>query len=114
MIPPNLRSAPKLLFLALLFSAAILVPAFYFLSETFESSSEHNQLWASGSVGRNLNPFAVNLSEKEGGGNIMGKMGNETAKRVLPSRYILSIIHQRYQVERKTKGKSQPSLILVK
>lgn len=80
MIPSNLQSVPKLLFLALAAALLVIVPTFYLLAGTVESSLDHNSQWAPGSVGRNYNPFKVNSGEE--GGSIMGQMKNETAKSV--------------------------------
>lgn len=87
---------PKLLIISLLAAALLLIPAFAFLSSSFDTSAEHNALWASGSVGHGgavgvsaeLMAQAEAQARGEGtvadlllkGGVIMPRLGNATGK----------------------------------
>lgn len=73
MLPPNLRSPPKLLVLALLAATLIILPTLYLLSDSLEQRFDHDRLWALGSV----RPLP---SQLETGGTIMGALTNETIK----------------------------------
>lgn len=89
---------PRLLILAAFSAALILIPAFVILSSSFDSSAEHNALWASGSLGDHGGAVGVRAALQQQftgpeaerdrkvaelvlhGGVIMGKLKNETLK----------------------------------
>lgn len=95
-VPPGLRAGASSLPLAVAVSALVLLSlAALSLRSSFDSPSEHNKLWASGSVGQareasspsQLDRVDYSSSEWTTGPVIMPKLANATAKyvAVLPS-----------------------------
>ncbi|GAA6011844.1 hypothetical protein JCM11491_000769 [Sporobolomyces phaffii] len=74
---------PPLVLLTALASLMILVPTWFLLRDSFDSSAVHNATWAPGSVSRGGPVGANAMLFDEGvlnGGTIMPKLGNATAK----------------------------------
>lgn len=76
---------PPLVYLTVLATCLILVPTWYFLRDSFDTSAIHNAQWAPGSIsgtrGGAVGAHAVLFDEEViKGGTIMPKLSNATAK----------------------------------